>query len=623
MNENESNKNREYWENPTKKTGGIDGRIKETFIKYSKAQKTKAYDMYSRFYRWAMDRIGDDGLICFITNNSFINSITFDGFRASVQKEFQYAYIIDLGGNIRELSGKDGISLNERHTIFGTAAAVGIAIGIFLKDSRRSKEDCTIKYIHPCDIRATREEKLEYLSSHRFEKINFENVQPDQNNNWINITDNDWDSLIPLVSKDTKQTKRKIEEAAVFKLFSLGVITARDEWVYDWNEEDLIKKIRYLIRVYNQNVKKLTGSKRSEVSDEVNYKIKWSRAVKNDLVKGRQYSFKKNEIVSCLFRPFVKYHLYFAKELNEMQYQLNSIFYDEERKSPLIAVLSMASANELSCLCTDKIFDAGLLKKWNGMTTSFPLYRYSDNGTRMDNITDWGLEQFRKKYATTPNPLLSKEGTFRRSSSEQGRSKHPENIPKVTPITKEDIFHYVYAVLHNPAYRKKYEINLKREFPRIPLYDDFWKWAEWGKQLMDLHVNYEKAKGYALKSVGAIHESPNNKADGHPPKSRTQRVVSLRAKLKADKDNGAIIIDDETTLTGIPKEAWEYKLGNRSALEWVLDQHKESTPSDPTIAEKFNTYKFADYKKEVIELLKHVTTVSVETMKIIREMEKK
>ena len=146
-------------------------------------------------------------------------------------------------------------------------------------------------------------------------------------------------------------------------------------------------------------------------------------------------------------------------------------------------------------------------------------------------------------------------------------------------------------------------------FRVIPLYDDFWQWAEWGKQLMDLHVNYEKAKPFNLPKITANR--------------RDLRKVSLKPKLKADKENGAIIIDDETTLTGIPKEAWEYKLGNRSALEWVLDQYKESTPSDPTIAEKFNSYKFSDYKKEVIELLKKVCTVSVKTMKIVREMEKR
>jgi len=162
-------------------------------------------------------------------------------------------------------------------------------------------------------------------------------------------------------------------------------------------------------------------------------------------------------------------------------------------------------------------------------------------------------------------------------------------------IGKEGIFHYVYAMLHNPAYRKKYEINLKREFPRIPLYDDFWQVAAWGKQLMDLLANYEKAKPFALKTIGAPVAAtvgrgirPRKKSDFNDVGHR------VKPKLKADKDNGAIIIDDETILTGIQKEAWEYKLGNRSALEWVLDQYQESTPSDPTIAEKFNSHKFSD-----------------------------
>ena len=169
-------------------------------------------------------------------------------------------------------------------------------------------------------------------------------------------------------------------------------------------------------------------------------------------------------------------------------------------------------------------------------------------------------------------------------------------------ISKEDIFHYTYAVLHCPAYRTKYELNLKREFPRIPFYENFKQWADWGKALMDIHINYETVKPYALKVVAAdTKEAP-------------------KAKLKADKESGVIVLDENTTLTGIPPEAWDYKLGNRSALEWVLDQYKEKKVSDPTIAERFDTYKFADYKAEVIDLLKRVCTVSVETMKIVNAM---
>ncbi len=198
MNENDNNKNREYFRDTRKKKGGIDGRIKETYIKHSTAQKTKVYDMYARFYRWASDRISEDGIVCFITNNSFIEKRTFDGFRKCIQDEFDYAYIIDLGGNIRELSGKDGIYLNERHTIFGVSAAVGIAIMFLVKNSKRKNELCRINYIHPCDIRATRKEKLDFLADHPFPEIPFEAVTPDKHHNWVNLTDNDFDDFIPV-----------------------------------------------------------------------------------------------------------------------------------------------------------------------------------------------------------------------------------------------------------------------------------------------------------------------------------------------------------------------------------------------------------------------------------------
>jgi len=172
-------------------------------------------------------------------------------------------------------------------------------------------------------------------------------------------------------------------------------------------------------------------------------------------------------------------------------------------------------------------------------------------------------------------------------------------------IGKEDIFHYVYGALHNPAYRQKYEQNLKRSLPRIPFYEDFWQWVAWGKELMDLHIGFETVDPYPLTRWDAL-----TREDGSIPK----------AKLKADKEHGTIVLDEDSSLTGIPDSAWEYKLGNRSALEWILDQYKEKKPKDPTIAERFNTYRFADYKEQVIELLMRVCTVSVKTVEIIRQM---
>jgi predicted helicase len=269
-------------------------------------------------------------------------------------------------------------------------------------------------------------------------------------------------------------------------------------------------------------------------------------------------------------------------------YQQNSFFGvgGLQKKNALICINT--GNKNFNVLATDIVPS----NHFNGDSQCFPLHCYKDGNEPVENITDWALDEFRRKYAPERS-VKSDKATKSKKKRVAGKSARR--------IEKEDVFHYVYGVLHNSAYRKKYELNLKRELPRIPFYDDFWKWAAWGKKLIDLHINYERAKPYPLK-----RKESGEKAE--------------KAKLRADKDVGAITIDEATTLTGVPAEAWDYRLGNRSAMEWVLDQYKESKPSDPTIAEKFDTYRFADYKEDVIELLKKVCTVSVETMKIIGAM---
>lgn len=232
----------------------------------------------------------------------------------------------------------------------------------------------------------------------------------------------------------------------------------------------------------------------------------------------------------------------------------------------------------------------------------FPFERLGDDNTLHDNITDWGLKQFRQHY--TP---LGKRGVGG-ISAVANPPQSPFDKGGSKTITKEAIFHYCYAVLHDPQYREKYALNLKREFPRIPFYADFWQWAAWGEALMKLHIGYEAVEPFKLKRT----DIPDEKARA--------AGLSPKALLRADKDAGSIALDSETTLRGIPPEAWDYKLGNRCALEWVLDQYKEKKPKDPTIREKFDTYRFADYKEKVINLLMRVTTVSVETVRITQAM---
>lgn len=580
----------------------IDQRIKDTYIKNGTAQnQIVVYDMYTRFYRWAMDRINEDGVITFITNSSYLNARAFDGFRKSISDEFQYAYFIDLGGNIRELSGKDGIFLNESNTIFGVAAAVGIAIGFLVKKEQPSPLPCQIFYIHPTDIRATRTEKLEYLKDHAFSEIAFEHIIPDKKNNWINLSDNDFETLLPLMDKEVKGGKGK---NALFRNYSRGIASQRDEWVYDDSKDIASKKASFFIDIYNKT--------RKEKNFKGKQSIKWDRELDKYLAAGVVKVFTENSIVQSSFRPFVKQYFYFDKHLNGMTYQWFDIYASHQRNR-YIAINSPGNPKGFHCLSSNGIIDL----HFTGDSQCLPLYRFDGKGNPLDNITDWGLEQFCKHYKATPAikeiavEAVVSTGFLPDEGFEQPHLKANEvqqfHEPAATyglVISKEDIFHYVYAVLHNPAYRTKYEQNLKREFPRIPFYDDFVKWRDWGKTLMDLHINYETVEPFALKEA------------------TDKDIKKPKAKLKADKEAGIIILDDATSLLGIPATAWQYKLGNRSALEWILDQYKEKTPKDPIIAEKFNTYRFADYKTQVIDLLKRVTTVSVKTQEIVGEMEK-
>jgi predicted helicase len=546
QNENDNNKNREYYQDTKKKTGGIDGRIKDTYIEHSTAQKTKLYDMYSRFYRWASDRLDEEqGIIAFITNSSFIDSRTFDGFRKCIGWEFDFAYIIDFGGDMRK-------NTDSNDNVFGIT--LGVAILILVKKDDKKLRKCEINYyrLPNCE---SKEEKLELLQSKRFDDLQFDKIIPDKNNNWINQTDNDFDSFLPVCDKDVKLNKK---QNAIFRLYSLGVVTNRDEWVYDNDKNQLSKKVKYLIKKYN-----------AQKGDNLDMSIKWTRAVKADLEKRIKYKFCDDFIVDCLYRPFSKKNLYFSSQLNEMRYQLPSIFGGLGTLDNTCMIFTDANSQKPFLISvTNKIFDLHYVGSAAG-SLGLSLYSYDRDGIRYDNITDWALTQFKNYYST------------------------------IETLNKLDIFHYVYAVLHNPAYRAKYEQNLKREFPRIPFYENFSQWANYGKQLMELHLNYEMAELYPLKK-------------------QTLKVSKIpKAKLKADKEQGLIFLDDNTTLSEIPAAAWDYKLGNRSALEWVLDQYKEKNPKDATIAEQFNTYRFADYKEQVIELLSRVCTVSVETVRIV------
>lgn len=560
------------YQNSNRAYENIDKRIKDTYVKQGTAQnQIVLYDMFVRFLRWATDRIEKNGIISFVSNSSFIDSKAFDGFRKLIEADFSEIHIINLKGNART-SGER--RRKEAGNVFDDQIRVGVAVYFIVK--KENKDGFDVYYNEIGDYVKSKEKK-DYLVSNRLKSLPFEKLKPVKNN-WINLSDNDFDDLLPLIDK---KVKSGISEKAIFKLFSRGVATQRDDWVYDFNEDDLKKKVKFMIGIYQ---KTLTDKK---FSDKM--KIKWDRELNKYLDRKIEKKFEKDSVISAVYRPFTKMWFYFDRHFNGMTYQWPEIPFDEKQK--ILCIPGLASPKDFHTLTVNTIIDLNSLPAG---VQCLPL-NLTENKS---NITNWGLEQFQNNY-------------------------------KDKKIKKEDIFHYVYGVLYNPAYRKKYELNLKREFPRIPFYKDFWQWATWGKQLMDLHINYEEAKPYPLTVIASVaKQSPKKqKQKEFFPKVKEPEAMfgikpKVKAKLKADKQTGEIEIDEITKLKGIPKEAWEYKLGNRSALEWILDQYKEKKPKDKTIAEKFNTYRFADYKEHVIQLLQKVTTVSVETIKVIREMEK-
>jgi len=584
LNENDNNKNRDYTE--------IDRRIKDSYIKASTAQKTKLYDMYSRFFRWASDRLHDDGVLALITNRSFVDSRTFDGFRAVVAQEFNEIRIVDLGGDVRanpKLSGT-------KHNVFGIQTGVAISFLVKRRSATRAvKGGKGVRGEHACRIFYTRrpefetaEEKLSWLGQSKLSELATEEVRPDAKGNWINLTSNDFEELLPTGTKAAKKSA-SINPKSIFKLFSQGVKTNRDEWVWGLSKDSVLERVGYLAESYNAQLLAMDkGTNAKNVAGQIAYDIKWTRKLKKQVVARKPLAIDPTLAVSAIYRPFTQRTLYFAWELNEDWYQLSSVFRTHEA-NPTIAFLGVFSNNPLAAMAVDGPFDYCLLKMGNGGTECLPYWRYEADGRKVDNITDWALKQFKGRYKGEPVSL--------------GKGKP-------ATITKQAIFHYVYAVLHDPLYREKYAQNLKREFPRIPFYADFWQWARWGEQLMALHLGYETLAPWPLQRT----DTPDAKAraNGAAPK----------AMLKADTDTGRLLLDSETTLAGVPAAAWKYRLGNRSALEWVLDQYKERKPKDPTIREKFNTYRFADYKDKVIDLLSRVTRVSVETQGIVDAMGK-
>ncbi|MHB9038097.1 MAG: type ISP restriction/modification enzyme, partial [Armatimonadota bacterium] len=560
-NENDNNKNRRY--------EVIDKRVRETYAKDSKAtNKNALYDAYVKFFRWATDRLqGRNGIICFVSNNSFIDQIAFDGMRKHLTRDFTQIYHLDLLGNFRKKSNLTVTSSN----VFGITVGVGITIAV--RNSGPTERE--IRYFRLPET-WTRYDKCEYLAKQKSAgNLHWNILTPDKNNTWLTEGLRNEFTTFQSISTKGEKTLRSSQPPGIFRTYGGGVKTNRDEWTYDFDRSRLIANVRRFIETYNSEVDRWQRRKDRDarVDDFVLYddrRIKWSATLKQNLIRGIYAEYAETRIRKALYRPYCKQFLFFDRLAIERVYGfphfLPTTSAEDENR---IIWLKTGLTDQSYIVISNSFVDI----MPNGGSQCFPFYTYAEDGTnRRENITDWALAQFRKKYG--------KE------------------------VSKWDIFYFVYALLHHPVYRERYAENLKRELPRIPMTvspEDFPTYAEIGRKLADLHLNYETIKEYPLDWI------ENNSI---PFSWRVE-------KMRLSKDKSTLVVNDSLTLTGFPPECFNYRLGNRSALEWVIDQYRISTDKRSGITSDPNR---ADDQEYIIRLVGRVVTVSVETVKLIQAL---
>ena len=557
-NENDNNQNRPH--------EAVDNRVRATYAAASTAQlKSKLYDPYVKSLRWASDKIGPEGIIALITNNSFIDGKMFDGLRQCLAEEFDILQILDLGGNIRK--GQPGDS-----NVFGIQ--VGVSINFLVKTGQPREGRARILYTDEAAA-LPKERTFQFLAERaHVGTLKWREITPTARQMWL--TEGlaaDFDTFIPMGTKAAKAAKGAAE-GTIFKTYSLGVSTSRDAWVYNFKEAALQENMTRMIEFYNAETSRWERrtDRQISVNDFVNTdrtKIKWTDRLKAAVEKGTQVEFSPEKIRPALERPFTKKHLYFDRLMNQRVYVMPSIFpTSEAEQENRVLCVNLTQERPFTCLMANCIPSSVMAGGFGCPTQCFPFYTYNEDGTnRRENITDWALSQFRAHYADET-------------------------------ITKWDIFHYNYAILHHPEYRETYQVNLKHDLPHLPFAPEFWQFVDIGRALADLHVNYEN-----LDVMPKVVETP-------PLNWHVE-------KMTLSKDKTSLRYNESLTVADIPPEVFDYRLGTRSALEWMIDRYR--VKPDPNGSGIIADPNGAD-AQYIVRLVGQVMHVSVETVRLVGEL---
>lgn len=551
--------------------------------KYGKNSTAKAgnttRDTLIQSIRMASDLLKDKGVIGFVVNGSFIDSKSADGFRKCVAKEFSHLYVLNLRGNARtsgETFKKGG------GKIFDSGSRATIAIIFFVKD--KSVPNNTIFYYEVEDY-LKREAKLNLLANfENLDLVPFEKITPNDKGDWINQRNDDFEKLIPL------KRDKKLQNDSIFDINSNGVAINRDPWVYNFSPNALKQSVQKCIDTYNADLKRFNALfreafkqrtkdvKSAELYKHLNdkeittdkTKIAWVQNLKTQLIKGKKLDdFSQEKISVSLYRPFNKQYFYYERELAWSFYSMKKIFPDKSVRNVVINT-GVGNGKDFSALVSDFISDCSLISP----NQAYPLYHYDDLGNRHYAISGYALNLFRRHY-------------------------------KDDSITEEEIFYYIYAILHHKGYLEKYKNSLAKEAPRIALSEDFKELSMLGKELAELHLNYENGEMHTSVQYNLLE---NAKIEGY------YDVV------KMTKKGDRILYNHHITITKIPQKAFDYVVNGKSAIDWVIERYQKTTDKDSLIENNPNHYAGGQY---VFELLCRVIKLSEKSVDLIEKISKK
>ena len=576
-------------DNPNVDYPELEKRVSETYVEHSTAKnKNSLYDTYKMAIRWASDRIGEQGIIAFVTNGSWINGNVDTGVRACLAGEFNSIHVLNLRGNQRT---QGETSRQEGGKVFGSGSRAPVAITILVKNPNATHKGCKIQYRDIGDY-LTREQKLEILR----EAVSIKGVSdwqtliPDKHYDWIHQRSEAFAEFYPLGSDEARAGK--IDDT-IFKMYSRGVNTGRSAYIYNFSRNACAENAQQLTQCYLaalaeiKHILKPTKNRVKEVTSCHSSHLKWDDDLRNNLQRKKETLFDKDYIRKVSHRPFVNINCYADNTFIQRKYQMDKIFPDCDSENRVICVPGIGNKIDFSVLMTDTMPDLGFIAacqcfpRWqyprpvDPSNTTGEFQGFDEAPERIDNISDIALRAFRQHYSNDA-------------------------------ITKDDIFDYVYGILHLPSYQQQFKYDFWKMLPRIPYTPDFRTFAEAGKALADLHLNYETCERYPLQLVFAHDE------DSQPHHFR----LDTRAMKFTDKQvKTTLVVNEHIQLAGIPEAAHRYVVNGRTPLEWFIDRYRITQDKDSGIVNDPNGW-FAD-PRDIVTAIERIVYVSVESARII------